>query len=186
MKRTDIGMVYRVSLLVAIGLGLTACSSSEQEELQQWMTEQRNSTKSRVEPLPEPTKFSPQPYTQEGAIEPFSNQKLTQALNRDARQATSNAALIAPELSRRKEPLEARPLDAVAMVGSLIKSGQPVALVRVDNLLYQVRVGNYLGQNYGRITKITETEVALREIVQDAAGEWLERTATLQLQEGTK
>ena len=72
------------------------------------------------------------------------------------------------------------------MVGSLIKLGQPVALVRVDNLLYQVRVGNYLGQNYGRITKISETEVALREIVQDAAGEWIERTATLQLQEGSK
>ncbi|MEO8020589.1 pilus assembly protein PilP [Polaromonas sp.] len=167
-------------------LGLTACGSSEQEELQQWMAEQRNLTKPRIEPLPEPTKFSPQAYTQEGAIEPFSSQKLTQALNRDSNQATSNAALIAPELSRRKEPLEAMPLDAVAMVGSLIKVGQPVALVRVDNLLYQVRVGNYLGQNYGRITKISETEVGLREIVQDAAGEWIERTATLQLQEGSK
>jgi len=61
-----------------------------------------------------------------------------------------------------------------------------VALVKVDNLLYQVRVGNHLGQNYGRVTKITETEVSLREIVQDAAGEWIERTATLQLQERTK
>lgn len=186
MKRTSIERTYRLLLPTVFMVGLAACSSSEQEELQLWMTEQRSLTKPKVEPLPEPTKFSPQPYTQEGAIEPFSNQKLTQALNRDAKQATSNAALIAPELSRRKEPLEARPLDSVAMVGSLIKLGQPVALVRVDNLLYQVRVGNYLGQNYGRITKITETEVALREIVQDAAGEWLERTATLQLQEGSK
>ncbi len=72
------------------------------------------------------------------------------------------------------------------MVGSLIKAGQPVALVRVDNLLYQVHVGNYLGQNYGRITKVTETGITLREIVQDAAGEWIERTATLQLQEALK
>lgn len=166
--------------------GLTACSSSEQEELQQWMSEQRGLAKPRINPLPEPTKFSPQAYAQEGLIEPFSSQKLTQALKRESRQATSNAALIAPELSRRKEPLEAAPLDAVAMVGSLIKLGQPVALVRVDNLLYQVRIGNYLGQNYGRITKISETELALREIVQDAAGEWLERTATLQLQERSK
>ncbi|OOG41299.1 pilus assembly protein PilP [Polaromonas sp. A23] len=173
-------------LTTVVWLGLTACSSSEQEELQQWMVEQRNLTKPKIEPLPEPTKFSPQPYTQEGALEPFSSQKLTQALNRDSKQATSNAALIAPELNRRKEPLEAMPLDAVAMVGSLVKVGQPVALVRVDNLLYQVRIGNYLGQNYGRITKITETEVGLREIVQDAAGEWLERPATLQLQEGSK
>ncbi len=171
---------------VLILLGLAGCGSSEQEELQQWMTEQRNATKPKVPPLPEPTKFAPQAYTQEGAIEPFSNQKLTQALKRDSNQATANAALIAPELSRRKEPLEAYPLDAAFMVGSLIKVGQPVALVKVDNLIYQVRVGNYLGQNYGRITKVNETSLALREIVQDAAGEWIERTATLQLLEGSK
>ncbi len=167
-------------------LGISGCDSTEQNELQQWMAEQRSATKPRVEPLPEPTKFSPQAYNQEGLIEPFSNQKLTQALKRDSAQATSNAALIAPELARRKEPLEASPLDAVTMVGSLVKVGQPVALVRVDNLIYQVRPGNYLGQNYGRVTKVTETGVSLREIVQDAAGEWIERAATLQLSEGTK
>ena len=72
------------------------------------------------------------------------------------------------------------------MVGSLNKAGQLVALVRVDNLLYQVRVGNYLGQNYGRITKVTESDLTLREIVQDAAGEWIERPATLKLQEVSK
>ncbi|MDP2818237.1 MAG: pilus assembly protein PilP [Polaromonas sp.] len=175
-------------LLLALGgcLGLVSCSSSDHEELQQWMGEQRSQTRPRIQPLPEPTKFSPQAYTQEGAIEPFSNQKLLQALKRDSSQASSNAALIAPELNRRKEPLEALPLDAVAMVGSLIKQGQPVALLRVDNLLYQVRVGNYLGQNYGRVMKISETELALREIVQDAAGEWTERMANIQLQEGSK
>ena len=55
-----------------------------------------------------------------------------------------------------------------------------------QNLLYQVKVGNYLGQNYGKVTKVSETEVALREIVQDAAGEWIERQANLQLQERSK
>jgi type IV pilus assembly protein PilP len=172
--------------MAVVLLGMAGCGSSEQEELQEWMTQQRNATKPKVDPLPEPTKFSPQAYGQEGSIEPFSNQKLTQALKRESNQATANAALIAPELSRRKEPLEAYPLDAIAMVGSLIKVGQPVALVRVDNLIYQARVGNYLGQNFGRITKVTETDLALREIVQDAAGEWIERTATLQLLEGSK
>ncbi|MGB4115333.1 MAG: pilus assembly protein PilP [Polaromonas sp.] len=171
--------------LVSVTAFLSGCGSSDQE-LQGWMTEQRNNSRSKVDRLPEPTKFSPQPYTQEGSVEPFSNQKLAQALKRDSSQATVNTALIAPELARRKEPLEASPLDAVAMVGSLIKVGQPVALVRVDNLLYQVRVGNYLGQNYGRITKVTETGLSLREIVQDAAGEWIERTANLQLQEVSK
>jgi type IV pilus assembly protein PilP len=165
---------------------LAACSVSDEEQLQQWMAQQRNQTRSRVARLPEPTKFTPQAYTQEGVIEPFSNQKLAQVLKRDSSQPSATSPLIAPELARRKQPLEASPLDAVVMVGSLIRAGQPVALVRVDNLLYQVRVGNYLGQNYGKITKVSETGISLREIVQDAAGEWIERTATLQLQEVSK
>lgn len=169
------------ALLILVG-----CGSSDQQELQQWMTDQRNTARPKIEPLATPTKFTPQTYGLESSIEPFSNQKLTQALKRDSVQTTANAALIAPELSRRKEPLEAAPLDAVAMVGSLTKAGRPVALVRVDNLIYQVRVGNYLGQNYGRITAVTEANVVLREIVQDAAGEWTERLTTLQLIEGTK
>ena len=179
------GKTLWVGMLTFTAFLLSACGASDQE-LQSWMTEQRNQSRSRIERIPEPTKFSPQAYTQEGLVEPFSNQKLTQALKRDSTQATVNTALLTPELARRKEPLEASPLDSVAMVGSLIKVGQPVALVRVDNLLYQVRVGNYLGQNYGRITKVTETGLSLREIVQDAAGEWIERTATLQLQEVSK
>ena len=177
-----------ITSIAAVSLAslLTACSQSGQEELQQWMNEQRAQTKPQVTPIPEPKKFTPQAYTQEAATDPFSNQKLTQALKRESSQSTSNAALVAPELARRKEPLESYPLDAMAMVGSLLKEGKPVALVRVDNLLYQVRPGNYLGQNYGKITKVGETDVVLREIVQDAAGEWIERTATLQLQERSK
>jgi len=172
--------------VVALALLLAACSQSGQEELQTWMNEQRAQTKPKVEPIPEPKKFAPQAYTQDRATDPFSNQKLTQALKRESSQSTSNAGLVAPELARRKEPLEAYPLDTMAMVGSLLKAGKPVALVRVDSLLHQVRPGSYLGQNYGRVVKVGETEVVLREIVQDAAGEWIERTATLQLQERSK
>jgi len=73
----------------------------------------------------------------------------------------------------------------MAMVGLLDKGGRRVALVQVNGLLYQVSVGTRLGQNFGRVTAITENQIALREIVQDATGEWIERTATLQLQEGT-
>ena len=179
-------MTPRIATVVSMALLVSACGQSGQEELQEWMNQQKAITKPRVEPIPEPKKFTPQSYTQEAAMDPFSNQKLTQALKRESAQSTSNAALIAPELARRKEPLEAFPLDAMKMVGSLNKEGRPVALVKVDNLLYQVRPGNYLGQNYGKIVKVDETEVILREIVQDAAGEWIERKATLQLQERSK
>jgi type IV pilus assembly protein PilP len=71
----------------------------------------------------------------------------------------------------------------MSMVGSVNREGQPFALLRVDNLLYQVKVGDHLGQNYGLITKIAETEIVLRELVMDAGGEMIERPATLQLQE---
>lgn len=179
-------MKRRLYVISAAGVLLAGCGASGQEELQQWMKAQRTATKPHVTPIPEPKKFTPQAYTQEGATDPFSNVKLTQALKRESSQSTSNAALVAPELARRKEPLEAYPLDAMKMVGSLIKEGQPVALLRVDNLLYQVKPGNYLGQNYGKIVKVSETEIVLREIVQDAAGEWTERQATLQLQERSR
>lgn len=165
---------------------LAACSSSSEEELRQWMADQKIQIKPKVAPISEPKQFKPESYTQVSAMDPFSNQKLTQALKRDSGQTGISGALIAPELARRKEALESFPLDSMVLVGSLIQAGQPVALVKVDNLLYQVRPGNHLGQNYGRVTKIIETEVSLREIVQDAAGEWIERTATLQLQERLK
>jgi type IV pilus assembly protein PilP len=167
--------------VVAAGfVGLFAGCAAETEELQSWMEQQRREVKPSVQPLSPPKKFDPQPYAGLQAVEPFSTQKLTVALKQEARQPNS---VLASELNRRKEPLEAYPLDSMSMVGSVAKQGRPFALLRVDNLLYQVKVGDYLGQNYGRITKIDETQIALREIVQDAAGEWIERATNLQLQE---
>lgn len=177
---------YYLLATVCLSTLLGACSSSNEDDIRQWMVEERNQTRPKVAPIPAPKQFKPEAYANASAMEPFSKEKLTQALRRDSTQVAANAALVAPELARRKEPLEAFPLDAMSVVGSIYKAGQPVALVKVDNLLYQVRVGAYLGQNYGRVTKISETEVTLREIVQDAVGEWIERVATLQLQERSK
>jgi len=171
---------------VAMSMLLAACGPTGHDDLQAWMATQKAEQKPQIQPISAPKKFTPERYTQQSVTDPFSSLKLTQALKRESAQSTSNAALIAPELSRRKEPLESYPLDVISMVGTLVKQGSPVALVRVDNLLYQVRPGNYLGQNYGRIMKVAETELVMREIVQGAAGEWIERPVTLQLQEKTK
>ena len=168
-----------LALTMAVVSLLAACGANH-EELQQWMEQQRREVKPNVKPLQPPKKFDPQPYALAQAVEPFSNQKLTVAIKQESRQPNS---LLSGELNRRKEPLESYPLDSVRMVGSLARGGLPYALLKVDSLLYQVKVGDYLGQNYGRITKIAETEIALREIVQDAAGEWIERVSKLQLQE---
>ena len=166
--------------VIIAGTTLLSACSADQDELQQWMEQQKREVKPSVEPLSAPKKFNPQPYVALGSVEPFSVQKLSVALKQEARQPNS---LLAAEINRRKEPLEAYPVDSMIMVGSVVRSGRPYALLRVDNLLYQVKPGDYLGQNYGKITQISETEIEYREIVQDAAGEWVERNAALRLAE---
>ena len=168
------------ALCVAVVTLLTVGCSGEQDELQQWMEQQKREVKPSIQPLSAPKKFNPQPYAAMDGVEPFSTQKLSVALKQEARQSNS---LLSAEVNRRKEPLEAFPLDSMSMVGSVVKQGRQYAFLRVDNLLHNVKVGDYLGQNYGKITKISETDVSLREIVQDAAGEWIERPSVIQLQE---
>ena len=176
--------IHSVPLGAALGLVLllAACGQTAQDEIRQWMSEQRQAVSPQVEPIPEPVRFVPQAYGAESLLPPFSAEKLFAALSSESASG-AGGALIRAELNRRKEPLEFIPLDAMSMVGLLDRRGRRVALVRVDKLLYQVGVGQYLGQNFGRVMKISEHEIALREIVQDAAGDWIERPATLQLQE---
>jgi type IV pilus assembly protein PilP len=168
-----------VGMGLVLSMVLTAGCSQEQVELQEWMDQARREARPNITPLVPPKKFNPQPYDMLTAVEPFSNRKLTVALKQELRQPSS---LLAAELNRRKEPLESYPLDTIVMVGSVVKKGQQFGLIRIDNLLYQVRAGQYMGQNYGRVTGVTESAISLREIVQDAIGEWVERTSTLELQ----
>jgi type IV pilus assembly protein PilP len=183
MRLIHKGLRVLVALLVLPAIAtLTGCFGSKDSDLQQWMVAQKGNTPAKITPISEPKKFKPQPYTQESVMEPFNNQKLLQALRKESPQSTINLALISPELSRKKEALESFPLDTVSMVGTLNKQNTLVGLLRVDKLLYQVKVGNYVGLNYGRITKISDSEIVLREVAQDAAGEWIERKVNLQLQ----
>lgn len=165
--------------MLLMSLALLAGCGGDRDELQQWMQQQQKEIKPHVEPISPPSKFVPQPYLELKGVEPFSPKKMdTNALI--TRQPN---AVLASEMRRPKEPLEAYPLDSMVMVGSVVRDGKQHALIRVDNLLHYVKVGEYMGQNYGKIIQITEKELTLREIVQDASGEWIERTSTLQLQE---
>ncbi|MBA4256251.1 MAG: pilus assembly protein PilP [Polaromonas sp.] len=167
---------------VAWVMGIAGCGSSADEELTQWMTDQRNSLTPVAQPVTEPKKFQPENYSSNDKLEPFSVQKLTMGMRSDASHAVMNTSLIGPELARRKEYLETFPLDTMSLVGSLLRDGQKVALVRVDKMLYQVRAGAYLGQNFGKVLSVSEGELVLREIVQDTSGDWIERKVTLLLQ----
>jgi type IV pilus assembly protein PilP len=172
--------VLRRALLLALFGGLLVACEAENQDLQAWMALQHREAKPRVQPLAAPKKFEPVPYANAGQVDPFSSQKLIVAIKQQAGQPNS---LLASEANRRKQPLELLPLDAMSMVGSVNKDGVAFALIKVDKQLYQVRLGDYLGPNFGRVTRVSETELGLRELVQDAAGEWTERAVSLQLQE---
>ena len=169
-----------LAIAAMLSLGLLSGCDGETQELQAWMDQQRREARPQVQPLAAPKKFDPVPYANAQLIDPFSSQKLSVAIKQDTRQPNS---MLSAELNRRKEPLESFSLESMTMVGSVNKAGKPLALLKVENLLYQIKPGDYIGQNYGRVMRISETEVTLREIVQDAAGEWTERPASLQLQE---
>ena len=176
---------HPLGLPLAFALVLSACVGGTTQDLSEWMVQQRNTVKPKVEPVAPPKAYAPQTYSGASALSPFSEEKLTRVLNSEAA-STTTSSLLAAEINRRKEALELVPLDAIAMVGLLDRQGKRVALVKSNDLLYQVEAGNYLGQNYGRITNITETQITLREIIQDAAGDWVERAASLELQEGPR
>jgi type IV pilus assembly protein PilP len=169
-------------MAVLAALLLSGCTQGF-EELQAWIDNERRSAQPQVRALQPPRQFVPEPYEGIQAADPFSTQKLSVALRQEAAQPNS---AISAELNRRKEPLEAFPLDTMTMVGSLARQGRSVALLRIDSLLYMVKVGDYLGQNYGRVTKVEETRVEIRELVQDATGEWVTRSAVLQLQDRSR
>lgn len=169
----------KVLSVAMLALALGGCGA-DIDEIREWMDQQRKAARPNVTPLNPPKSFVPQSYQAMLLVEPFSGQKMAVAMQRET---AAPSSLLAAQLNRRKEPLEAYPLDAIRMVGSLSKRKNGYALVRADNLLYQVKVGDYLGQNFGKITKITETAIELSETVQDAVGEWVVRPTTIELQE---
>jgi type IV pilus assembly protein PilP len=178
-------VVFSIFLIASVVI-LQACGGSKEDALKEWISKEHANRQPKVKPLPEPTQFVPQAYNKSSELDPFNSQKLTQALQRESGKNVKDDTLITPELARRKGPLEGIPLDTISMVGIITKSTVPIALIKVDNLLYQVKVGDYLGKNYGRISKITNTQINLREIVAETEGEWVERNVTLQLQEKTQ
>ncbi len=171
----------RIVPAAIMALALAGCTG-EQAELKAWMQEVRSSTPVAREKIEEPKRFRPFRYDQAERVDPFSAGKMAVAAEGSGRPGASN---LRPDLNRRREALESYPLDTIQMVGYLASGRQNHALLKADATVYQARVGNHAGQNFGVITRITEREVLLRELVQDAAGDWVHRESALRLQEGS-
>lgn len=166
-----------VPLLVCgvLSTGLAGCSFEDGDDLDQYMRDATKDVKPRVKPLPEVQPYMALQYNADGTlVDPFR-----------ARKAVNKSSALQPNLSRPKEPMEAYPLESLKYVGLLSKSKLIYALLKTpDESVQQVKLGNYVGQNYGRVTQIKDGEIVLVELVQDdLTGDWVERTTSLVLQE---
>lgn len=167
-------------LLFGLCLGLTACGD-QNDDLRQFVKDAGKGLRSKVEPLPQVKLYTPFTYDAFDIPDPFKPRKL---------KPSSKGGGLQPDLDRPRELLENYPLENLKMVGSLeensVAKKAPVfyALIKTpDNNVYRVKVGNYLGQNFGKIVSITETEVKLKETVEDASGNWTEQETSMTLQE---
>lgn len=163
---------------LALALALAACGGEQHQDLKEELRNLSKDLRGRIEPLPVVKPYEPVPYAASDMPDPFSAAKIEVI----AKGGTGGGKL-KPDENRPKEPLESFPLESLRMVGIIQQQKQNFALIKADASLYRVRVGNYMGQNFGVITQITENELKLRELVQDAGGDWTERVSSLQLQE---
>ena len=162
-----------------IALALSACGRSitstpgDAPNLEKWTADVRARPAPPLDPLPVMQQFETFEYTAQTMRDPFSD-------------AWSNADSggLRPDPNRRKETLEQYPLDSLDMVGTIGGGGNLIALVMApDKVTYRVRPGAYLGQSDGRITCVHEDRIELVELVPDGAGGWLERPASIALED---
>ena len=161
------------ALLAGCSRGVTS-TPGDAPNLQRWVAEVKKRPAPALEPLPVMQQFETFEYAAQSLRDPFSN-----AFTDD-----SGGAGPRPDPNRRKQPLENFPLDSLDMVGTIGKGDSLVALVLApDKVTYRVRPGAYMGQNDGRITAIHEDRIELVELVPDGAGGWLERPASVALED---
>lgn len=162
-----------VTLLVVAVLG--GCSR-DMGDLEQWVEEQKRQPAARIEPLPQIQPYETFIYTAHGQRTPFvPSPTQPQGGVMDG---------ISPDPTRMRQYLEEFPLDTLRMVGTVTMGGETFALIRTrDGAIHRVRVGEYLGQNHGRISAISEVGIELTEIIPDGMGGWAERRAAIALSE---
>jgi type IV pilus assembly protein PilP len=155
-------------LLLAAAALLGACSS-DIDELQQYIAQVKARKSSKIEPIPQIKQYEPFTYVAGDRREPFTP---------SAPEGSKDG--VHPDLTRNREPLEEFPLDALKMVGTIRYETAFYAMIKApDGVIHRVTVGNYMGQNFGRITQISQAQVLLDEIVPDGFGGFKEQPASL-------
>ena len=168
-------------LLATVSGSMVACSSDPTSDLAIYVEEVKSQQVSSIEPLPEFKPYESFDYMAGDLRAPFTEPSFShpQAV---AKRTSVNG--VKPNFDRPSEPLEEFPLDSLRMVGTLEQHEDNWALINdIDGTIHRVQPGNYAGQNHGKITRVTEFEVELTEIVPDGIGGWLERQASIAISE---
>ncbi|NWG32450.1 MAG: pilus assembly protein PilP [Rhodocyclaceae bacterium] len=171
-------------LSVATIFVLAGCAERGHDEIRQWMEESSRDLKGGIPPLPELKPFPVVSYEAADKVDPFNPSRIEP-------ERKGEGGANKPDFDRPREQLESYPLESISYIGVVDKGKSKTrrAIVQADGVVYQVGIGNYLGQNFGRIVAITPTEIVLKEIVQDPSGQtsdWVEREMTLQLRDGAQ
>jgi type IV pilus assembly protein PilP len=169
----------RRPLIIACALLLASCGGEQYGDLKEELNRLTRDMRGKVAPLPIVKPYEPVPYLAAEMADPFGPGKIELV----AKGGSAGVSKLQPDQNRPKEPLESFPLETIRMVGALQQGKESFGLVRADRHLYRVKAGNYMGQNFGLITAVSENDIKLRELIQDAGGDWSERVSTLQLQE---
>jgi len=147
------------------------------------MEESSRDLRGKVEPLPEVKSYEPVPYEASDMIEPFRSKKIDP--DTQNRFGAGKGGQFQPDFEARElrnSVLEKYPLESLSMIGRLVVNQRPIAVIKYEDNVKQVKVGDYLGLDFGMVTEIGETELKLKELIQDSAGEWSERQSSLFLQ----
>jgi len=176
---TQIGVIKFAALFVSVLL-LSACSSGQHGDLETYIGEVKTRPGGKIQDLPAAKHYEPFSYAAFDMRDPF-----TQFL---AEEPSDNVASsdggLTPNRDRKREPLEAFPLDTLEFVGHLEKKGVRWGLISApDKSIYKIQVGNFMGKNYGEIVQISETKILLKEIIPDGTGGWIDREASINVSE---
>ncbi len=166
----------RLLFLLCVALALAGCTRG-MSDLRDWVAQEKARKGAPIPPLPVIKTFETFQYNDQDMRDPFSQS--TAELQPSAGNAGPR-----PDENRPKEPLEMFALDSLMMVGT-IGSGATMEVLIKDpaGVIHRVHRNEYIGQNYGRITKIADDHIELVELVPNGNGGWMERTASIALGE---
>ncbi len=166
-------------IVMAFVLFIAGCEDQSVSELRSWMQEARSQVKSSEKKSPPPDSYKAHMYQPGDRLDPFDIKKMHAA----ALVEGSLAGMLQPDQKRYRDLLESYPIEQLKMVGSLRRPGHMLALIEAEKIIYQVKVGSYLGQDQGKVVKIEEKNIEIEEMVQDANGNWNSRRTQLSLKE---